>query len=1303
MRIRKKVLRKIISVFASVLLLANSFTPYLLIAPVLNPVKAQTEIVTPTQEPTAIPTESITVVPTLTETPTPTPTPTAEPTIVPTETPTTAIEITMTPEPTIEATPSATPTVDPTSTIKSASLSDTKIPLRKAGNLLKEIKKQSKKNYVEGEIIVKFKKNKLNVKSLLGKAQAFVFEKKFSLDKKSEFKDLNVRVFKSKKSTKEMIKELKSDRDVEYAQPNYIKKILSTPNDTDFISLWGLNNSGQGVNGTPGSNDADIDAPEAWDFESINQPDVVVAVLDTGVAYNHPDLTSNMWDGSGSCKDEIDTPISDGCPNHGWDYINSDDNPLDDNSHGTHVSGTIAANVNNSKGISGISSQNKNKIMAIKIGDSLGYVDTTSEIQGINFAKYNGAKIINASFGGSNFDQAEKDAIDAFPGLFIAAAGNDGTDNESSHIYPCDYASTNIICVAATDQNDNIATFSDYGTTSVDVGAPGKNIYSTVPLKSNVLTEDFEGVTPPEIPSVWVKNGNWGTLDSGSSGWDNVLYGDLAYPYANSVNTTVTSPSYNLSAGDASIDFWTACDTEYSSPEGSDYMALEYSNNDGVNFNEILKWNEYSIDSDADPTGSAVNSYSGSIPSQYLTSSFKFRFKWVTNSTDNAYEGCFVDNISITKYSDGSDEKYDFMDGTSMAAPHVAGLAALIEGYNSSLTPTQVKNIILNTGDTVSGTNGLVGKTVTGKRINALKALQSANFAKSITSFTITGQTGETVINESAHTIGITVPFGTNVTALVPMIAITGSSVNPASEVAQNFTNPITYTVTAADSSTQAYTVTVTIGADPIATAFDGISATLAGSPNNVANNLNDVTTANIGSFSGLYFEKSISGTPVGKLTFSAALNLSSDETKTFLQNLGTKLDQGNGRIALDVSTAAALAGKGAALEMYNVTSASESNLIVRDDEGNIIDASGIVSNFTYNSDTDTVSFNTSHFTQFDIDTEPPVIADQGNVYVEATSESGAVVTWVALLATDNIDPDGYASCTPLSGLTFPIGVTTITCTKTDTAGNTATKTFTVTVTANNPPSFDSIAPQSINEDSSFQNIFITNVSPGSGEDGQTVTMTATSSDTNIILNPTVTGTGATRTLTYTTVANAYGTATISVLANDGQTSNNTYSQSFNITVNPVNDGPSFDSIADVVVDEDSSQPISITNIKSGPDNESGQTVTMTATSNNVSVIPDPTVSAVSGGTANLTYTPAANKSGSATITVTANDGQASNNISTRTFTITVTAVNDPPTAMNDDFTTIEDTTYTIDYSSLLDNDSVKYPIFQDHFLRLFV
>lgn len=561
----------------------------------------------------------------------------------------------------------------------------------KTGLETAQVAVEDAQNYVPGEILVKYKRKQT----------------------------LSVLTIPEGASVAAKITELERDPAVAYAEAN-AKRFPSdiATNDPDRGLVWALDNVGQTVAGITGTPDADIDAPEAWAIsEAAPVAPVVVAVIDTGVAYAHSDLAGSMWDGS-SCKNEHGVSLAGGC-NHGYDFEDGDTTPLPTTSaHGTRVAGTIASLKGNGLGAIGVAPQAK--IMALKFG-----FDVASEIQAIDFAIQNGAGIINASYGGGPYSQAEYDAIGRFRnvgGIFVAAAGNSAANNDAIHNYPSDYDLDNIIAVAATDQQDNLAAFSSYGAASIDVGAPGVNAYSATAEAASLLDETFASAIPPAIPGGWTATGNWGTRAEGSGA---VLYGDLTVPYAAAADTTITSPSYDLVAGGASLDFWTACDTEYTTTTWADYMALEYSSDGGSTFSEVLRWDEAALDADNNPDGSATyHVRSLSIPDRYATGNFTFRFHWITNNnadTGSTGGGCFVDDIQLVQYG-GSQASYGYSSGTSLAAPQVAGLAALAWGYKPSLTFAEVKSAIVNNGDPLAA---LQGKTVTGKRINAQKTLQS--------------------------------------------------------------------------------------------------------------------------------------------------------------------------------------------------------------------------------------------------------------------------------------------------------------------------------------------------------------------------------------------------------------------------------------------------------------------------------------------------------------------------------------------------------------------------------------------------
>jgi len=251
---------------------------------------------------------------------------------------------------------------------------------------------------------------------------------------------------------------------VQYAEHDYIIQALNDPNDFFYQqgNQWNLKNTDQ-YGGTPG---ADIHASVAWNFAT-DASSVTVAVVDTGVRYTHQDLTANMW------------ANTDGT--HGINVVADNYNPWDDYGHGSHVAGIIGAVGNNSVGVSGVCWHTK--IMACKFLDSTGYGTTSGAVKCLDYARSHGAKVVNASWGSFTFtSQALHDAVTSLRDadiIFVAAAGNSGANNDVTPLYPASYSDLdNVISVAATDHNDLMPSWSDYGATNVSLAAPGTPIYS---------------------------------------------------------------------------------------------------------------------------------------------------------------------------------------------------------------------------------------------------------------------------------------------------------------------------------------------------------------------------------------------------------------------------------------------------------------------------------------------------------------------------------------------------------------------------------------------------------------------------------------------------------------------------------------------------------------------------------------------------------------------------------------------------------------------------------------------------------
>ena len=273
-------------------------------------------------------------------------------------------------------------------------------------------------------------------------------------------------------------KRLAARSDVAFVEPDCIIDIDQSPNDPGFGQQWGLDNTGQS-GGTAG---ADIDAAAAWDVRT-DASGVTVAIIDTGMDLDHPDLAANLWTNpgevAGNGKDDDHNGYVDDV--HGWDFVNDDALPEDDNGHGTHVAGTVGARGNNGVGVSGVAWSVK--LMPLKAFNAAGSATTSAVIAALEYAVANGARLSNNSYTGPDFVRSEYDAFAAAGAaghLAIAAAGNAGQNADEAPAYPASFPLEGLVSVAATDDDDELASFSNTGIYSVQVAAPGVSIRSTV-------------------------------------------------------------------------------------------------------------------------------------------------------------------------------------------------------------------------------------------------------------------------------------------------------------------------------------------------------------------------------------------------------------------------------------------------------------------------------------------------------------------------------------------------------------------------------------------------------------------------------------------------------------------------------------------------------------------------------------------------------------------------------------------------------------------------------------------------------
>lgn len=335
---------------------------------------------------------------------------------------------------------------------------------------------------VPGEFVVKLKDSvsvKANLQVLSSELGSYI---------KSSIPDQNIVVIKRPvfEIQSSVVKTLAQNPLVDIVEPNFIYRINKTPNDPMLGQLWGLKNIGQqDTQRKAGVAGMDIGAEQAWDITT-GSKDVIVAVIDTGLNYNHPDLKENLWvneveaAGQPNVDDDGNGIVDD---IHGASFVNTQPsgNPLDDHGHGSHCSGTIGAKGDDEKGIVGVAWNVR--LMGVKFLDAGGSGSLENALKAIDYATKMGAKILSNSWGGGGYSETLKQAIERSHEagtLFVAAAGNEANNNDKNPVYPASYGIPNVLAVAAIDNRGQIASFSNYGVEKVHVGAPGVNVVSSI-------------------------------------------------------------------------------------------------------------------------------------------------------------------------------------------------------------------------------------------------------------------------------------------------------------------------------------------------------------------------------------------------------------------------------------------------------------------------------------------------------------------------------------------------------------------------------------------------------------------------------------------------------------------------------------------------------------------------------------------------------------------------------------------------------------------------------------------------------
>lgn len=620
------------------------------------------------------------------------------------------------------------------------------IDIKQEENNKKTSKK--KKNYVEGQAVILYKENGKNVsvQSLTGSKikvkETYDFQEskgKVKTYSNNDASDVKVSLVESDSySTEELIAKMKNKVGVISAQPNYIYK-ASDYNDKYYKFQWSQENGGQN-GGTAG---LDVNADNSVLTDKDNK-EKVVAIVDTGVDYTHEDLKDKIWNNPYS-ESELKGK-------HGYDFANGDTDPLDDNGHGSHCAGIVTAQSNNSVGISGTAKSDNIKIMALKFLDEEGSGTTIDAIGAYNYiykAQTLGTNVVavNDSWGGDADEDETEDALKAVidmvgkkGALSVVASGNDGVNVDESYTSPACIDSDYIISVAASNEKDELATFSNYGTDSVDIAAPGTNILSSVsyncynpsiyddPMKLSSTYYTYDNETPVNVvedDSV-VKEAKEGEVPWGHSTDDEdakfiaTTTHDSYFGEAKDTNKSLNLSVSNITAGEQ-YNFYLPYELKKSSTPVTVSAMLKVnakSKKDNTSVSGFLDDESigmYGIfDCDVKDSGELDFDNAEMIGMSYLEQDNYYTHLSFTTSgkvkkdtkkvlvlalispLDGEY-GFSVEDFGVSKEDINADEfgKYDFYNGTSMATPHVTGAVAAIANTYGNSNSLDVKNRVL--------------------------------------------------------------------------------------------------------------------------------------------------------------------------------------------------------------------------------------------------------------------------------------------------------------------------------------------------------------------------------------------------------------------------------------------------------------------------------------------------------------------------------------------------------------------------------------------------------------------------------